>query len=76
MTGRQSRKWFDGTTLLAAVLERFAPGQEVTITRAELETLNLQTTIPVLFKLEDGGDAVTMKVQRPGDDRGTAESEG
>jgi hypothetical protein len=59
------RHWTRGTVLLAALLERFAPGQEVTFTKAEIEALGFRTSLPVVFTLDDAGERITLKVERP-----------
>jgi hypothetical protein len=61
---RSKGRWCDGTTLLGALLERFAPGLEVTITRAEVERLGFGTRLPVVFILADDGESVRIKVER------------
>lgn len=60
------RNVFDGTTILAAVMERFAPGRTLNVTRAEIEALAFGTSHPVVFTLIDE-DTVEIRVERPAD---------
>lgn len=57
-------KWMQGSQLLAVLMERFAPGQVIEITRADVEALSFGTSHPVVFTLEDA-DMVRLEVVRP-----------
>lgn len=62
-----SASWMQGTVLLAALLERFAPGQVVTITRNEIDEMNFGTQLPVMFRMDPEHPLeVQMQVVRPG----------
>lgn len=48
-----NRHWTNGTLLLAGLIKRFAPGEEVMITKAEVEALGFQGSPPDVFTLDD-----------------------
>ena len=60
-----SCRWIDGTQLLAVVLERFAGGGPVKITRDDVLRAEYGCTHPVIFTIEPGGETVTLTVGRP-----------
>ena len=60
-----SCRWIDGTQLLAVVLERFANGAPVRITRDDVLRAKFGCTHPVIFAIEEGGEVVTLTVSRP-----------
>lgn len=65
MTTLRSPHWTAGTQLLAVLLERFAPGQGVTITQADVEAAAFGTQVPVKFDMSGDGTSVTLTVERP-----------
>ncbi len=64
----RNRQWFDGTTLLAVMMERYAKGEAITITREEVEAMNFGTSMPIMFEIaSQDGNSVRIKVVRRGD---------
>jgi hypothetical protein len=61
-------RWMDGTQLLAVLLERFADGGPITITKEEVLRARFGSTHPVVFTVvNDDTDkaALSLKVVRP-----------
>lgn len=54
-----------GTVVLGVLLERIAGGQEVVVSRADVEKAAFGTTHPVEFTLADDGETLVMRVRRP-----------
>lgn len=54
------RFWADGSLLVAVLLDRFAPGQTVTISRTE--AMHYKSSRPVVFALSADGATMTLKI--------------
>lgn len=65
---KRERPWFDGTTLLAVLMERYAKGETLVVTRREVEDLAFGSKLPIAFEMpSDDGDTIRIRVVRPGD---------
>jgi hypothetical protein len=62
---KSKNAWLDGTVCIATLMERFAKGETLTITRDEVEKLDFGTTHPVMFEMVDE-NTIRLRVDRPG----------
>lgn len=60
----QKRGWIDGTQVLAVLIDRFAPGSPVRVTRQDVEQLKLRTILPIEFRHVDG-DTIELRLPTP-----------
>lgn len=60
-------KWLQGTQLLGVLLKRYADGKPITITKADVQAANFNTTHPVVFTIHDGGERIDLHVAVPGE---------